>query len=81
LKLASVISFIIGLRIQRNRGALQLKPQGKRPRGRPRKNVEKVVEHFLKTIGVEDWKKVIQESRWIQVANGSKGSSEKNDVK
>lgn len=41
-----------------------------------------MVEKNLKTLGVaENWKEVIQESRWIQVAKGSKGGSEKNDVK
>jgi len=72
LELAPVTSFIKGQRIQwlghiMRRGedetvrvVLEWKPQGKSPRGRPRKRWIDVVEEDLKTLGVEDWRKAVQ---------------------
>jgi hypothetical protein len=44
---------------------LELKPQEKRYRGRPRKRWIDVMEEDLKTLGVEDWRGIIQDrDRW-----------------
>jgi len=41
------------------RAALEWRPQGKRPRGKPRKRWIDVVEEDLKTLGVEDWREIV----------------------
>jgi hypothetical protein len=47
------------------RVALEWKPHGKRPRGRPKKRWIDVVEEDLKIIGVEDWRETAQNrDRW-----------------
>jgi hypothetical protein len=47
------------------RVALECKPRGKRPRGRPRKRWIIVVEEDLKIFGVEDWRETAQNrDRW-----------------
>uniref|UniRef100_A0A2S2P2T1 Endonuclease-reverse transcriptase n=1 Tax=Schizaphis graminum TaxID=13262 RepID=A0A2S2P2T1_SCHGA len=73
LELAPVTSFIKGQRLQRlghimRRGenetvrvALEWKPKGKRPKGRPRKRWIDVVEEDLKILGVEDWRGIVQD--------------------
>jgi len=44
---------------------LEWKPQGKIPRGRPRKRWIDVVEEDLKILGVEDWRETAQDrDRW-----------------
>jgi len=76
LELASVTSLIKGQRIQwlghimrrrKNeavRVALEWRPQGKRPRGRPKKRWIDVVED-LKPFEVEDWREVVKDrDRW-----------------
>jgi sorting nexin-29 len=85
LELAPVTSFIKGQRIQwlghiMRRGenetvrvALEWKPQGKRPRGRPRKRWIDVVEKDLKSLGIEDWREVVQDrDRWRSVVMAAK---------
>lgn len=45
--------------------ALEWKPQGKRPRGRPRKRWINIVEEDFKTLGFEDWREELQDRvRW-----------------
>jgi len=52
---------------------LEWKSQGKRPRGRPRKRLIDVVEEDLKTLGVEDWREVVQyRVRWRSVVMAAK---------
>jgi hypothetical protein len=85
LELAPVTSFIKGQRIQwlghiMRRGenetvrvALEWKPQGNRPRGRPRKRWIDVVEKDLKSLGIEDWREVVQDrDRWRSVVMAAK---------
>jgi len=86
LKLAPVTSFIKGQWIQwlgriMRRGeneavrvALEWKPKGKIPRGRPRKRWIDVVEEDLKTLGVEDWRGIIQD-RWRSVVMAANQST------
>jgi len=51
----------------------QWKPQGKRPRGKPKKRWINVVEEDLKTLRVEDWREVVQDRvRWQSVVMAAK---------
>jgi len=73
LGIASAISFIRGQRTQWlghvirrseddiSRTILNWKPMGKRPRGRPRKRWLDVVEEDLERLGVQEWRKVVQD--------------------
>jgi len=48
--------------------ALKWKPQGKRPRGKPKKRWIDMVEEDLKTLGVENWIEAIQDrSKWLKL--------------
>jgi len=84
LKIAPVTSFIKGQRIQwlghiarrrENeiaRAALEWKPQGKRPRGRPKRRWIDVVED-LRILGVKDWRETAQDrDRWRSVVMAAK---------
>lgn len=52
---------------------LEWKPKGKRPRRRPRKRWINVVEEDLKTLGVKDWRGIIQDrGRWRSVVMTAK---------
>lgn len=47
------------------RAAIEYKPSGKRPRGRPRKRWFNGVCQDLRTLDVEDWKDIIHDGeRW-----------------
>jgi len=73
LGIAPVTSYIKGQRIQwlsrmvrRSkeeiiRAVMEWKPEGKRPRGRPRKRWLDVVEVDFKALGVQEWKKILQD--------------------
>jgi len=55
------------------RAALEWKPIGKRPRGRPRKRWIDVVEEDLKILGVENWRETAQDrDRWRSVVMAAK---------
>ena len=44
---------------------LNWKPEGKRPRGRPRKICLDVVEKDLEDLGVQDWREIVQDrDKW-----------------
>ena len=80
-----VTSFIKGQRIQwlghiMRRGesdttklALEWKPHGKRPRGRPRKRWIDVVEEDLRNMGINAWREmVLDRDRWREVVSAAK---------
>ncbi|KAL4091440.1 hypothetical protein QTP88_026132 [Uroleucon formosanum] len=77
LGLAPVTSYIKGQRLQwfghimrrseeeTIRAVIEWQPEGKRPRGRPRKRWLDIIEEDLKTVGVEEWKEIIQDrEKW-----------------
>lgn len=50
------------------RAVMEWKPEGKRPRGRPRKRWLDVGAEDLKTPTVQEWKKIVQDrERWGDV--------------
>jgi len=55
------------------RAVIEWKPEGKRPRGRPRKRWLDVVEEDLKAVGVQEWKEIIQDrERWKDIVMAAK---------
>jgi hypothetical protein len=43
------------------RAVIEWQTEGKRPRGRPRKRWLDLIEKDLKTVGVKEWKEIIQD--------------------
>ncbi|KAL4113792.1 hypothetical protein QTP88_017365 [Uroleucon formosanum] len=94
LGLAPVTSYIKGQRLQwfghimrrseeeTIRAVIEWQPEGKRPRGRPRKRWLDIIEEDLKTVGVEEWKEIIQDrEKWRDtVLDGAHKASCQDDV-
>jgi hypothetical protein len=85
LGLVPVTSYIKGQRLQRFghimrrseeetiKAAIEWQPEGKRPRDRPRKRWLDLIEEDLKTIGVKEWKEIIQyREKWRNIVLAAK---------
>lgn len=56
---------------------LEYKPQGKRPRERPRKRCITDIEEDRKTLGVKDWREVVQDrDKWRSIVIVTKSHNE-----
>jgi len=55
------------------RAVIEWQPEGKRPRGRPRKRWLDIIEEDLKTVGVKEWKEIIQDrEKWRDIVLAAK---------
>jgi hypothetical protein len=52
---------------------IEWQPEGKRLRGRPRKRWLDIIEEDLKTVGVKEWKEIIQDrEKWRDIVLAAK---------
>jgi ribosomal 50S subunit-associated protein YjgA (DUF615 family) len=85
LDLAPVTKYIKGQRLQwfghimrrseeeTIRAVIEWQPEGKRPRGRLRKRWLDIIEEDLKTVGVKEWKEIIQDrEKWRDIVFAAK---------
>jgi hypothetical protein len=50
------------------KAVIEWQPEGKRPRGRPRKIWFDLIEEDLKTVGVKEWKEILQDrEKWRDI--------------
>jgi len=55
------------------RAVIEWQPEVKRPQGRPRKRWLDIIEEVLKTVGVKEWKEIIQErEKWRDIVLAAK---------